>query len=63
MYEKYSYCGPVMKFENCVATNWKAETYATSVKKARSNFVFQFKRDNGLTVNTKVTCPGKITKE
>ena len=43
---QYAYDGPVMEFENCVAHRWKSTTYAVSEKKARSNLVYQFKKQH-----------------
>lgn len=59
----YSYNGPVMEFDRCIADRWKGQTYATSEAKARSNLAFQFKRDNGRVPRTNITLPGKITVE
>ena len=56
----YSYDGPVLEFDRCIANNWKAQTYAVSEAKARSNLVYQFKRDTGRVPRTKITLPGKI---
>lgn len=57
---QYSYEGPVMSFDRCVANRWKASTTAVSEKKARSNLAHQYKREFGLTANAKITLPGKI---
>lgn len=59
-YKKYTYNGPVMEFDRCVANHWKASTYAPSEKKARSNLAYQYKKECGKTPNTKITVPGKI---
>lgn len=40
----YSYSGPVMMFDRCVANSWQAETYAPSEKKAKSNLAYQFRK-------------------
>lgn len=32
----YSYSGPVMMFDRCVANSWQAETYAPSEKKRKA---------------------------
>jgi hypothetical protein len=56
----YSYEGPVMELNICVANYWKASTYAVSESKARSNFAYQYKKINNRTLNTKVILPGKI---
>lgn len=59
----YSYNGPVLEFDRIVANNWKAQTYATSEAKARSNLAYRFKKDNGKVPRTKITLPGKIVVE
>jgi hypothetical protein len=56
----YSYDGPVMEFDRCVANRWKASTYAVSEKKARSNLTYQYKKRNNKLPNTMITLPGKI---
>lgn len=57
---KYSYDGPVMEFDRCIANRWKASTYAVSEKKARSNLTYQYKKRNNKLPNTKITLPGQI---
>ena len=52
--------GPVMEFDRCVANKWKGVTFAVSMKKARSNLIYQFKKETGRTPTTKITLPGKI---
>lgn len=59
----YSYDGPVFEFDRIVANHWRAQTYATSEAKARSNLVYQFKKSNGKVPRTKITLPGKIVVE
>ena len=56
----YIYEGPVMRFENCIANKWRGETIATSEIKARSNLIYQFKKQNKLEPNSKITLPKKI---
>ena len=58
----YSYTGPVTMFDRCVANCWKGETYATSETKAKSNLIFQYKKQNGLIPASKVNLPGKLVK-
>lgn len=58
----YSYDGPVMEFERCVANNWKGKTQASSEKKARSNLTFQFKKQTNRLPMTKIVLPGKIVE-
>ena len=57
---KYSYDGPVMEFDRCIADRWKASTYAVSEKKARSNLTYQYKKRNNKLPNTMITLPGQI---
>ena len=59
----YSYNGPVLEFDRIVANHWKAQTYATSEAKARTNLAFQFKKITGRVPRTKITLPGKIIVE
>lgn len=62
-YHKYTYDGPVMEFDRLLADHWKGETMAPSEKKARSNLIYQFKKQNFRIVGTKITLPGKIKME
>lgn len=57
---QYSYDGPVMEFETCVANSWKASTYAVSEQKAKSNLAYQYKKKNNKIPNTKITLPGNL---
>lgn len=58
--KQYSYDGPVMKFDICVASHWKGETTAVSESKARSNLAFRYKKENGLSSKARITLPGKL---
>lgn len=58
--DKYSYRGPVMEFDRCVADHWEGSTYAVSEKKARANLIFRYKQEHYLVLNTKISLPGKI---
>ncbi len=58
----YSYTGPVTMFDRCVTNCWNGETYASSEKKAKSNLIFQYKKQNGLIPASKVNLPGKLVK-
>lgn len=62
-YHKYTYDGPVMEFDRLLADHWKGETMAPSEKKAKSNLIYQFKKQNSRIVGTKITLPGKIKME
>ena len=57
---RYTYDGPVVVFDECIAHRWKASTYAISENKARSNFAYQFKKQNNRMANCKISLPGKI---
>jgi hypothetical protein len=59
-YQKYSYDGPVMLFDKCVADRWKGETMAPNQNKARSNLAYQAKKQMNLIAGSKVSLPGKI---
>lgn len=58
--KEYVYDGPVMRFEDCVQSRWKASTYAPTESKAKNNLAYRFKKENGLTANAKITLPGKL---
>lgn len=59
----YTYEGPVMKFDTCIAAHWTGSTYAPSEKKARNNLAYRFKKENNQVASSKITLPGKMTKE
>lgn len=59
-YHKYTYDGPVMEFDRCVADHWRGETMTTTEKKARSNLAYQYKKKNNRNAGIKVTLPGEI---
>lgn len=58
--KQYTYKGPVMEFDRCVANTWEASTYAVSESKARSNLIYRFKKATNRLPNTKITLPGKL---
>ena len=58
--KQYSYDGPVMVFEKCVASRWVGVTYAPTEAKARSNLTYQAKKMLGKVAGTRVTLPGKV---
>ena len=60
--DKYVYQGPVMLFDCCVANNWKAETWAESKNKARSNLAYQFKRASNRPAVAKITLHGNVKR-
>lgn len=58
MKNKYTYEGPVNEFGRCARSHWRAATFAVSSDKARSNLMFQYKKEHGLPINTKIDLPG-----
>ena len=51
----YGYDGPVMNnFNQIISNKWTGETYANTDKKALSNLMYQFKKENGLMASTKI---------
>lgn len=61
--KRYSYSGPVEEFGRCIADNWSSSTRAVSEEKARSNLVYQFKKQNKLKPYVKINLPGKIVAD
>lgn len=59
-YKRYSYDGPVSCFNRCVSSRWKGETMAPTESKARSNLIYQAKKQLNLVAGTRVLLPGKI---
>ena len=59
-YKQYSYNGPVMEFDRCVADHYKASTYAPSESKARSNIAYRYKQETGKIARTQIKLPGKL---
>lgn len=57
----YVYEGPVMEFNRCVSSSWKAKTAAKSESKARNNLAYQFKKKNNKLASAKISLPGKLT--
>ena len=60
---RYSYKGPVMMFDRCVANAWTGETIAESKAKAKSNLTYQYKKSHNLSSGTKVTLTGEVVME
>ena len=57
---QYSYDGIVKEFGTIISNRWCGSTYAVSEKKARSNLVYQYKKEHGKTPGTKIALPGKL---
>ena len=58
--KQYSYDGPVMEFDRCIAHRYKASTYAPSEAKARANLAYRFKQETGRIARTQIKLPGKL---
>ena len=59
-YNRYIYDGPVMEFGKMITDRWRGETCAASPTKAKSNLVYQFKKQNNRIPGSKITLPGKV---
>lgn len=57
---QYDYEGPVMEFDRYISNNWKGTTFAPSEKKAKSNLVYQYKKEHNKIAATKISLPGKV---
>ena len=57
----WSYEGPVTEYGEVITRVWKANTWADTERKARSNFAYQYKQQFNKILRTKITLPGKIT--
>lgn len=57
---QYTYDGPVMEFDICIANRWQGSTFAVSEKKARSNLAYQFKKNNNRIPGSRISLPGKV---
>lgn len=61
--KRYYYYGPVYIFMELVNAHWEAETMAVSKKKALSNFKYQYKKQRGLTMDTRIDLKGDIVEQ
>ena len=57
---QYTYDGPVMEFDICIANRWQGSTFAVSEKKARSNLAYQFMKNNNRIPGSRISLPGKV---
>lgn len=60
MLQLYSYEGPVVQFDKCIQGWWSAKTWAASEKKAKSNFMYRYKKDHGYAKTAAIKLPGTI---
>lgn len=56
----YLYEGPVTAFGKMITNRWKSSTYAVSDKKAKSNLMYKYKKQNNYTANAKIELPGLL---
>lgn len=61
--ERYVYDGPVMQFDRCIMNRWQGTTCASSENKAKSNLIYQFKKQNNILPTAKITLAGKVKEE
>ena len=60
---KYSFSGQVYIFYSQLAErHWTGETYAKSEAKAITNLKYQYRKANGLSMNTPVDLEGRLVK-
>lgn len=57
---KYVYDGPVESFGKCICRMWSGSTNAPTAERARTNLIFQFKKQNNMASNRKIELVGKI---
>ena len=58
----YSYDGPVMEFDKCIADHWQGATFAPTEARARSNLAYQFKKQFNRIAATRISLPGVIKR-
>ena len=58
---EYVYEGPVFQFNQMIMERWTGRTMATTEKKAKSNLVYQFKKQYNRLPTAQISLPGKIT--
>lgn len=58
--QRYIYEGPVMAFGECIRPKWKGETMAVSPEKARTNLMYQYKRQTRRSPDCYITLPGAV---
>ena len=61
---RYSYSGPVVEYDKCIASKWNGTTHAPTEEKALANLKYQFNKQRGRrgTIGA-IALPGKIIKE
>lgn len=56
----YVYSGPVELFGKVIDHYWKAETRASTSRKAKSNLAHRYKKEHGYAERTVITFPGNL---
>jgi hypothetical protein len=56
----YRYIGPVLLFDRVIASEWSGETKAPTARKAKSNLIYQFKKQSNRLPSSRITLPGEI---
>lgn len=59
--KQYTYNGPVMIFDRVIANEWHGKTKAVSERQARSNLVYQYKKQHHYILYTKISLPGHLS--
>ena len=59
---KWRYKGPVLKFNDIIATDFEMETIAESKGKAIAQMTYRFKKDHNLEANTRITIKEDLVK-
>lgn len=58
--KRYAYVGPVLIFGKITNPKWSGETLAVSFDKAKSNLMYQYKKQTGRRKDAKIEFTGKI---
>ena len=56
----YTYTGPVYLFDRIASELWHGETTAPSLRKAKSNLAYQYKKAYGLENHVPVKIAGQV---
>lgn len=56
----YVYDGPVYRFEKMFLARWRAFTWASSEKQAKSDLTYRCKQEHGFLPSAKLTLTDKV---
>ena len=60
-YQRYTFAGSVKdSYRRIICSVWHGATFAVSEQKALANLAFQFKKDTGLAINSRILLDGNI---